>query len=242
MAREARFLAGGDTALVVEFGDRIDARLSALVLGLYKRLEAAQEPGVVELVPTMRSLMVHYDPLLTSRAHLEIRIGDLLQGLEGAEIKGRRWSLPVCYEGEDFAPDLAEVARRTATTPEEVVALHTRGWNLVYMVGFLPGLPYIGGLDPKLELPRRENPRTRVPAGSVSIATTMTCIYPLESPGGWHLIGRTPVPLFDLTRDPAVLLAPADEVRFVPVPRTEYERLAAEAKAGKLVLEPEEGP
>jgi KipI family sensor histidine kinase inhibitor len=211
-----RFLSAGDRALVVEFGDRVDRDLSNQVLRLDTNLRSSAIPGVVETVPTFRSLMVHYDPLVTSRADLESTIASRLVRETGSPGVPTLWRVPVCYEGE-FAPDLAEVANLTGATPSEVVALHSAVLYHVYMLGFLPGFPYMGDLPDQLALPRRADPRLRVPAGSVSIATTLTAIYPYESPGGWHLIGTTPIRLFDQERPRPALLGPGDIVRIEPI-------------------------
>lgn len=233
-----KLLSHGDTALAVEFGERIDRALSERVLALYERLAQSMPPGVVELVPTFRSLMVHYDPLRTSHADLARRLEGLCSGLEGARLASRLWNIPVCYEPV-FGLDLQEVASRTGLTPADVVECHSGTTYHVYMIGFTPGYPYMGDLPAQLALPRRENPRTRLPAGSVAIATTLTAVYTLQSPGGWHILGRTPVPLWSRERNPPSLLAPGDQVRFVPVSLAEYERLAKQAEAGELPLEPE---
>jgi KipI family sensor histidine kinase inhibitor len=230
-------LNAGDTALVVEFGERIDRRLSALVLALDQRLIAANVPGIIETVPTLRSLMIHYDPAVTTHDALEARVAPMLRGLEGTPAQGRSWTIPVCYEPA-VGPDLADVAGRTNRTPDAVAELHSSVRYRVYMLGFLPGQPYMGELPQGLHLPRRENPRTAVPPGSVAIATTMTTIYPLDSPGGWHLIGRTPTRLFDSSREPPVLLAPADDIMFQPISLAEFETLEAAAEAGDWELHP----
>jgi KipI family sensor histidine kinase inhibitor len=227
----ARFLSAGDTALTVEFGRTAERRFSALVLALYGRLSASALPGVIELVPTLRSLTIHYDPCLTSAEVLSRSIVPLLDGLEGQPLCGRRWVIPACYAPE-LAPDLDEVARRTGLSRADLVRAHTAGDYRVYMLGFLPGYPYMGDLPEQLRLPRRESPRVAVPAGSVAIATTLTAVYPLESPGGWHLIGRTPARLFDAARDPAVLLAPGDQVRFASIGRAEFDELDKASRAG----------
>ena len=211
-----RFLSVGDRALAVEFGDTIDRRLSRQVLRLDRAVRAAPPPGVVETVPTFRSLMVHYDPLATSRADLEQAITALVDGGEAADADARLWHIPVCYAGE-FAPDLDEVARLAGLAADDVVALHSGRHYHVYMLGFLPGFPYMGDLPPQLALPRRADPRVRVAAGSVAIATALTAIYPYESPGGWHLIGATPIRLFDAARTPPALLAAGDMVLFEPI-------------------------
>ena len=237
-APDVKLLSNGDTALAVEFGERIDRGTSERVLALHDRLARAALPGVVELLPTFRSLMVHYDPVRTSRTELWRRIGPLLAGLEGARPATRRWTIPVCYDPA-FALDLEEVATRTSLTPAEVIEHHSATTYHVYMIGFLPGYPYMGDLPARLALPRRENPRTQVPAGSVAIATTMTAVYTLESPGGWHILGRTPAPLWNRHRNPPAVLTPGDKVRFAPVGRDEFERLAKQADAGELDLAPE---
>ena len=236
---QPRLLPNGDTALAVEFGERIDRGTSERVLALHDRLASARLPGVVELLPTFRSLMVHYDPVRTSRAEIRRRIEPLLAGLEGVRPAVRRWTIPVCYDPA-FALDLEEVAARTSLAPAEVIEHHSATTYHVYLVGFLPGYPYMGDLPARLALPRRENPRTQVPAGSVAIATTMTAVYTLESPGGWHILGRTPAPLWNRHRNPPAVLAPGDKVRFAPVGRDEFERLAARAAAGELALEAED--
>ena len=232
-----QFLHSGDTALVVEFGDRIDAETNGLVLAFGQRVGAAALPGVVEIVPTFRSLMVHYDPLLVTHAALRAALVPLLGGLAPGEHGGRRWVIPTCYD-ESVGLDLAEVAARTGLSVSELVALHSGTTFRVYMMGFLPGFPYLGGLPPALQLPRRETPRLKVPPGSVAIAMAMTCVYTLESPGGWHVLGRTPVGLFDLRRDPPTALAAGDQVTFEPISLEEYRRLQAAAAADGLPPRP----
>jgi inhibitor of KinA len=235
---QVRLLPNGDTALAVEFGERIDRATSERVLALHDRLAHAALPGVVELLPTFRSLMVHYDPLRTSHAELARQIEPLLDGLAGVQAATRCWTIPVCYDAA-FALDLEEVAARTGLTPAEVVEQHAATTYHVYMIGFLPGYPYMGDVPARLALPRRENPRTQVPAGSVAIATTMTAVYTLQSPGGWHILGRTPAPLWNRRRTPPAVLAPGDKVRFAPIGMDEFARLAREADAGALDLAPE---
>jgi len=232
LAVAPRFLPSGDTALVVEFGDRMDRHLSALVLNLRRRVEEAGIAGVSEAVPTFRSLMVHYDPLVVRARELEARLMPLIDGLEAEALISQRWLFPTCYEGEDYAPDLEDVASAAGMSTADVVAMHTSVEHLVYVIGFLPGLPYMGDLPAPLALPRRTSPRIKVPAGSVAIAISQTCIYPLESPGGWHIIGRTAVPLFDARREPAALLSPGDSVRFVAVGRETYDDMQAARAEG----------
>ena len=236
-----RFLPCGDTALSVELGDRVDLGVNALVLALADRVKAAAVPGIVELVPTFRSLMIHYDPLTVAQSELKARLLPLLSGLNAAGGSGRLWRIPVCYH-DSVAPDLAEVAGRTGLAPERVVALHSAATYHIYMVGFLPGFPYLGELARELVLPRRESPRTTVPRGSVAVATTLTAVYSLESPGGWHLIGRTPALLWDRGREPPAFVAAGDKVRFQPIALGDYGALALRSAAGEVRLEPESLP
>ena len=238
MNPEPRYLHSGDTALVVEFGQHIDARVSGLVLALAQRVAGSAIPGVVELVPTFRSLMVHYDPLQLTQQALKARLAPMMESLEAAEQEGRHWRIPTCYD-ESVGLDLAEVAQRTGMTVPQVIERHSTTTYHVYMVGFLPGFPYLGGLPKELELPRRENPRVKVPQGSIAIAMAMTGVYTLESPGGWHILGRTPVPLWDINRDPPAPIAAGDKVMFQPIPLDRYEALLRQADAGDLWLTPE---
>jgi len=225
-----RFRPAGDTALVVEFGEAVDRQLNARVLALRERVAAARLPGVVELVPTFRSLTLHYDPLLTCAARLTRALRSLLSRGGGARQMARHWRVPVCYQGA-HAPDLAEVAERSGLAPEAVVSLHASLAYYVYMLGFQPGYPYMGDLPAELVMPRREDPRLRVPPGSVAIATTLTAIYPLESPGGWHLIGATPARIFDAGWRSPALFAPGDTVTFVPIGPREFDTIRAESAA-----------
>src|SRR5215470_20210954 len=221
-----KVLPAGDTALVVEFGETVDRRLSTLVLALAQRLSEVRLDGIIETVPTFRSLMIYYDPLVLRDAALVARIDELMQSLKMSDERGRSWSLPACYD-TDLAPDLDDVAARTGLMPAQVVERHSALTYHVYMLGFLPGQAYMGDLPAELSLPRRESPRLRIPAGSLAIATTMTCIFPMETPCGWHLIGRSPVRLWERHPHPGALLAPGDKVTFAPVSLREYEMLAA---------------
>jgi len=236
-----RFLPAGDTALVIEFGDRIDRALSNRVLQLSRQIGHAALPGVVETMPTFRSLMVHYDPLITGAETLRHAIGGLLGQPNARAGGGRLWRLPACY-APSLAPDLQAVAERTGIPVEGVVARHSGTLFHVYMIGFTPGYPYMGDLPVELHLPRREDPRTRVPAGSIAIAASLSAVYPSESPGGWHLIGATPVRLFDPGSERPSLLGPGDAVRFEPIELDEFAAFAAEAEVRTAALVPEEIP
>lgn len=230
-ASAIEFLPSGDTALVVQLGDRVSRDLNQRVQTLQRRLEQASLPGVIETVPTFRSVMVHYDPLQTAFEPLREQIEGLAGDWQAATADVRVFVVPVCYEPR-FAPDLDEVGRLTGLDVDSVVAAHCGARYHVYMLGFVPGFPYLGDLPPSLELPRRVEPRVRIPSGSVAIATTLTAIYPVESPGGWHLIGRTPIRLFDPGDEPPALFSPGDRVEFEPVDAREFARIEAAVEHG----------
>lgn len=233
-----QFLKQGDTAMVVQFGDVIDRALSDRVLNLSRRIRATAVSGVTDLVPTFRSLLVNYDPLVVGCDELKRQLESLLDSSDAQAPEARQWTIPVCYEG-DYAPDVNEVAEAGGISRTQVVQQHADTLFHVYMLGFVPGFPYMGDLPPSLVSPRRSDPRTRVPPGSVAIALTMTAIYPLESPGGWHLIGSTPVRLFNVDAPQPALLSPGDKVRFKPIAQAEYLKIreAVEANDYELVSE-----
>jgi len=233
---EYKVLPAGDTALVVEFGDRIDQRLNAAVLALAHGLDAAQVPGITETIPTFRSLMIHYEPLELTANALIAQIEEQMHNLSASPNVGYVWHLPVCYAPQ-LAIDLNDVARRTSLTTQQVVERHSAPIYHVYMLGFLPGQAYIGEVAAELALDRLETPRMRIPAGSLAIASTMSCVFPLETPCGWHVIGRCPIPLWDHGRATA-LFAPGDKVRFTPVSIREFETLVTGVSEGALKLEP----
>ena len=218
-----RLKPAGDTTLIVEFGDRIDRGINDEVLTLARALTAAKIDGVIEIAPTSRSLAVHYDPLRRSIGELSLAIETLLARPKACAPAGRLWRLPVCYDGS-LAPDLDEVAARTGRSAEQVIEQHSAQTYHVYMLGFLPGQAYLGDLPAELSLPRRPTPRAKVAAGSVAIAMTMTCIFPLETPCGWHLIGASPVPLWRIGKDAQPLLQPGDKVRFDSISLPAYRR------------------
>lgn len=211
----------GDRALLVHFGDAIDAAVNAEVHALAARIRRAGLRGITDLVPAYASLAVHYEPAAWAggedlpHAALGAALAPLLApGGPAAAEAPRRVEVPVRYGGP-WGEDLGEVAALTGLAPAEVAARHAGGLYRVFMLGFTPGFAYLGGMDPALAVPRRATPRVRVPAGSVGLAGVQTGIYPCESPGGWRLIGRTALPLFDPAADPPCLLQPGDEVRFV---------------------------
>lgn len=233
---EYRVLTAGDTALVVEFGECIDPELNAAVLSLARVLESERIDGVVETVPTFRSLLISYEPLIISAAALVARIDACMRTLKTRGIVGRLWHLPVCYDPR-FAIDLDDVAEHTRLSKQQVIERHSGPLYRVYMLGFLPGQAYMGEIPAELALERRQTPRTRIPAGSVAIAARMSCVFPCETPCGWQVIGRCPMPLWDHARA-AALLAPGDRVAFAPISVREFDSLSSRASRGVLKLEP----
>jgi inhibitor of KinA len=239
---EYRLLSAGDTAIVVEFGDSIKRDLNAIVLALAQRLDQSRIPGLIETVPTFRSLTVFFEPLVLMPSVLAERIDGILRALTTTQGVGRLWRLPVCYDTE-MAPDLNDVAVRTGLTPSQVVERHSAVTYHVYMLGFLPGLAYMGDVPPELALPRLVSPRQKIPAGMLGIAMAMSLIMPRETPSGLNLIGRSPIAMWRHSGKPShgshTLLAPGDKVIYRPVSQREYEALAAMAAADELEVEPE---
>lgn len=206
----------GDGLVLVEFEATISPDVNRRAVALAAAIRAARVPGVRDVVPAYASVGVHVDPLRFDHAALDAVVSHAWDTADSADAPGRVVEIPVCYGGA-FGPDLAEVAVFAGCAEADVIARHTAGHYRVYMLGFLPGFAYLGGVESSIAMPRRATPRTRVPAGSVGIAGGQTGVYPCESPGGWRLIGRTSTPMFDLSRSAPALLAPGDVVRFVPL-------------------------
>jgi len=222
----------GDTSLILTVGEGINEPTLARVQSAWRALERAALPGVTELVPAYTTVTVFYDPVAVIEAGApETEVADWLatrvqaaagqRGSARPTLSGRVVEIPVCYE-RDCAPDLAEVAERTGLTAKEVVQRHLAGEYLVYLVGFAPGFPYMGGLDESLVVPRRTEPRRRVAPGSVGITGAQCGIYPIETPAGWNIIGRTPRRLFLPENNPPVLLQAGDRVRFRQITGAEF--------------------
>ena len=238
---EATVLDAADGAVVIEFGRAIERELLARVSRLDRHVRALAEAGRLEglreAVPTFRSLALLLDPLRTTPDELLRAIDAEPLAQEEDEAGGRRvWELPVRYGGE-HGPDLEHLAEEAGLSVEEVIERHAGTPLAAYMLGFLPGFAFLGDIDPALRLPRRRSPRTRVPAGSVAVANSLSAVYPWESPGGWHLIGHCPVPLFDAGREVPALLRADDEVRFRAIDADEHAALLEAREAGEA--EPE---
>ncbi len=223
-----RVLPCGETALTVELGARIAPEIHERVVALGRALEGT--PGVRALVPTYRSLFVEYDPLEISYEALCLRVEAAAAGTRGGDARAGPSGvveIPVCYH-PDLGPDLEDLARRHGLAPDEVARIHTAPTYRVYMLGFTPGFLFLGGLDPRLHTPRRREPRQRVAAGSVGIAGAQTGVYAIESPGGWQLIGRTPLRMFDPSRENPAVALPGMGVRFRAIDLETFRRMAGD--------------
>jgi KipI family sensor histidine kinase inhibitor len=236
-AVQPRILPCGDQALSVEFASIIDAAINARVHALDRALGAAPPEGLIETMPSYGSLLVFYDPLRTCFATLSNEIHSVCTDLVPQPTTGTNWRIPVVYGG-DFGFDLPAVADMVGLDTTEVVARHITSMFEIFMIGFLPGFTYLGGLDPAIAVPRRPVPRRQVPAGSIVIGGIQAAIGSIEGPSGWHVIGRTPVRAFMPRRDPVVFMKPGDRVVFESWPPDSFEELAMAAAAGDLIAEP----
>jgi inhibitor of KinA len=228
---QPRFLLAGDRAVTVELADEINPDINTKIRALGVALDRERVPGIVDLVPTYRSLLVYYEPMQVDVAQLQDRILSLSDVEQAALPRPRVLHIPTHYGGE-HGPDMEFVARHTGLAPEEVAAIHSGTDYLVYMMGFNTGFPYLGGMSPEIAVPRLETPRLAVPAGSVAIAQQQTGIYPVESPGGWRLIGRSPVRLFDARREPPVAVEAGDYLRFDPIDEARYREIERQVRDG----------
>ncbi len=241
MYSEPKFLPAGDLAVSVELGDEISREVNARVLALEYLIQQKALAGVVETVPSFRSLLVYYDPLVLGYEELTAALRALLsQAPPDVLPPARTVEIPSCY-GSDLGFELDAAAAKLGLTPEEVVRLHAGADYYVYFVGFTPGLPYMTGMPDRLTIPRLETPRTRTPAGSVGIGGVQCCIYSVESPGGFWVLGRTPLRLYDPTASDPILLRAGDHVRFRPIDRSEFDAIFALVRAGTFRPKIDEG-
>lgn len=218
----------GDCAISIDFGQVIDPKINRHIRQTIERIQALQLDGIIELVPTYCALLVQYDAMLYSYIDMCNIIEPTFSEsvTDGDNEMVTVIEIPTVYGGE-FGPDLGFVASHNNLSEEEVIAIHSGTDYLVYMLGFIPGFTYLGGMDPRIATPRLSSPRTLIPAGSVGIAGEQTGTYPSDSPGGWQIIGRTPVTMYDMSKEEAALLSAGDYVRYVPIDEQEYNRIKA---------------
>ena len=230
--KDTKILTAGDSSLLIQFGQEISPEINAQITAFVHLMREQHLEGVTDVIPAFTSLLINYDPRVIDYRKLKRRLEKLLK-LEVSKkaSSSRIFEIPVCYGGE-YGPDLENIAKHANLTTQEVITIHSSSDYLIYMLGFLPGFSYLGGLDSKLHTPRLSSPRTKIPAGSVGIGGEQTGVYPLDSPGGWQLIGRTPVRPYDPNREPAILYSAGEYIRFSPVSREEYDRIEQEIAAG----------
>lgn len=222
--------------MTVEFGETIDPAINGMVLALDDIVRARAPAGVIETVPTYRSLTIQYDPVATDYAALVGLLTEAARDLAPRNAVGRRWRVPVVYGGE-FGIDLEEVASLHGLTPNQVIEIHSAAVYRIYMIGFLPGFTYLGGLDKRIATSRRLHPRAKIPAGTIMIGGEQAGIAPMDMPSGWHNLGLTPVRPYAPGRDPVFLFAAGDEIVFEPVEASRWDAMEKAARAGEPVAE-----
>lgn len=227
---KVRYLVSGDCAVCVEFGNEISPEINRKIRAFKIAVEKAAIEGIVETVPTYRSLLVVYKPEMIRFRELTERFEGILSSMDSIQIPPPSViEIPVLYGGE-MGPDLENVAAHNGKTPEEVIKIHTSEEYLIYMLGFIAGFPYLGGMSKEIATPRLKSPRVKIEGGSVGIAGEQTGIYPVASPGGWQLIGRTPLKLYDADREKPVLLEAGQYIKFRAVTQKEYREIEKQVK------------
>lgn len=230
--QNVKILTAGDSSILIQFGNAIDPDINARIAATVQLMKEQHIEGVVDIIPAFCSLLINYDPRVISYEEMRTRMEKILSvEIAAGARKKKVFEIPVCYGGE-FGPDLATIAEHAGLSEQEVIDIHTSTDYLIYMLGFLPGFTYLGGLDERIHTPRLANPRIRIPAGSVGIGGSQTGIYPMDSPGGWQLMGLTPVKTYDPDREVPILVEAGDYIRFVPVDRAEYDRIKTEVEQG----------
>jgi len=225
MYEKGRYLISGDRGLVVEFGNIISETVNKKVRNLYLAIQKGHIKGINEMIPTYRSLLIHYNPIEIEIDNLIEKLMEIEKALDSIDLpKPGIIEIPTIYGGE-FGEDLNFVSEHNGISVDEVIKIHSSVDYLIYMLGFTPGFPYLGGMSEKIETPRLKIPRTKIPAGSVGIAGKQTGIYPIESPGGWQLIGKTPIKLYDPNSQIPIILQAGDYIRFIPIEQEEYDNI-----------------
>ncbi len=231
--KNIKILTAGDSALLVEFGKEINEDINRKITAVVKMIKEQRIEGIVELIPSFCALVIQYDPRVISYDEMKNRVKGILElDITLGENGKRIFEIPVCYGGE-FGPDIETIAQNAGLSVEEVIQIHSSRDYLIYMLGFLPGFCYLGGLDERIHTPRLTNPRLKINAGSVGIGGSQTGIYPLDSPGGWQLMGMTPVKTYDPEREVPILLEAGDYIRFIPVDEEEYYRIKELVEKGE---------
>ncbi len=239
--QDVKILTAGDSSLLLQFGNAIDPEINARIAATVQLMKEQHIEGVVDLIPAFCSLLINYDPRVILYGEMRRRMEKILSvEIAAGARKKKIYEIPVCYGGE-LGPDLATIAGHAGLTEQEVIDIHSSSDYLIYMLGFLPGFTYLGGLDERIHTPRLANPRIRIPAGSVGIGGSQTGIYPMDSPGGWQLMGMTPVKTYDPEREIPILVEAGDYIRFVPIDRDEYERIQSEVAQGTYQVRIVEG-
>lgn len=230
--KKAKVLTAGDSALLIEFEQKISPEINAQITAFVHLLKEQHIEGVTDLIPAFASLLINYDPRVIGYKELKGRVEELLK-IEVSEetTEARVFEIPVCYGGK-YGPDIENIAQHAGLFQQEIIDIHCSKDYLIYMLGFLPGFVYLGGLDERIHTPRLANPRISIPAGSVGIAASQTGIYPLNSPGGWQLLGMTPVKTYDPEREVPILVEAGDYIRFVPVTEDEFLEIKKQVDEG----------
>jgi len=227
-----KFKISGDSALIISGGDVISEEINRSIRKFMAAVNLQNINGIIDLIPSYNELMVCYDPLIISLSDLLARMPEIEKNIDSVGLPPAMvFNIPVLYGGEG-GPDISEVAFSNNISEDDVINIHSSGTYLVYMLGFTPGFCYLGGLDSRICTPRKKDPRIRIPAGSIGIAENQTGIYPVESPGGWQLIGLTPVRLFDPGRNPEFLIGAGDYIKFFPVNESEYNSIKSDVSSG----------
>lgn len=233
MYDETKFIPAGDKSLVMEFGNNISPEINTKIRSMVTAIDESEFHGIEEVIPTYRSILIIYNPLIIDYQDIIDKLKKMETHLnDTSNNEVRIIELPTVYGGE-YGPDIEFVAKHNNLTIEEVIQIHSSTDYLLYMLGFTPGFGYLGGMSEKIETPRLQVPRTKIPAGSIGIAGKQTGIYPIDSPGGWQLIGRTPVKLYDPLAEPPVLLNAGDYIRFIPIDEEKYLEILNLVNKGK---------